>query len=33
MDIIKQADMGQTLIVEERDLALINRWSWKVLTA
>lgn len=33
MDIIKQADMGQTLIVEERDLALINRWSRKVLTA
>ena len=33
MDIVKQADMGQTLTVEERDLALINRWSRKALTA
>lgn len=33
MDIVKQADMGQPLTVEERDLALINRWSRKALTA
>ena len=33
MDIVKQADMGQSLTVEERDLALINRWSRKTLTA
>ena len=33
MDIVKQADMGQPLAVEERDLALINRWSRKALTA
>ena len=33
MDIVKQADMGQPLTVEERDLVLINRWSRKALTA
>ena len=33
MDIVKQADMGQPLTVEERDLALINRWSRKALAA
>ena len=33
MDIVKQADMGQPLTVEERDLSVINRWSRKALTA